>query len=188
MFVAPRLRPGGPATLADFPDFADWPAVLAGLELAVERPDGTVEAPLSVAVSASSDALGRAVPRATTVVRAFDFEDLADRPLVSYPVTEVLGHLRNRWAELAFRPATTCRSPTGNASPIGGPRPSRAGTGRHTLADHFSRAARRSASAGIFEGVQDAAELSDRLRAGAGRRHGAGPRPARRAPPRGRSR
>ena len=33
VFVAPRLRPDAPATLADFPDFADWRSVLDDLVL-----------------------------------------------------------------------------------------------------------------------------------------------------------
>ena len=120
VYVAPRLRPGDPATLADFPDFADWPAQL-GFELVLERADGVTEAPMSQVVHASP-ALWQAVFPPTTTVRAFAFEDLADRPLVSYPVDQVLSHLRNRWASLAYAARDELPVTNRNASPIGPPR------------------------------------------------------------------
>lgn len=162
VFVAPRLRPGGPATLADFDDFADWPAVLAGLELSIELPDGTVEAPASVTVSASSN-WWRALFPASTVVRSFHFDDLADRPLISYPVTDVLAHLRNRWAELAYRAREDLPVTNRHASGIGGG-PVEPGQDRPaTLAEHFTEL-RAVGRRGIFEGVEDTEELSARLR------------------------
>ena len=162
VFVAPRLRPGGPATLADFADLADWPAVLAGVDLSIERPDGTVEAPLSVASPASSN-WWRALFPASTPVRSFHFEDLADRPLISYPVTEVLAHLRNRWAELAHSAREDLPVTNRNASGIGGA-PVTPGEDRPaTLADHFAEL-RRVGQRGVFEGVEDTEELSRRLR------------------------
>src|SRR5664279_3129302 len=50
VFVAPRLRPSEPATLNDFPDFADWRSVLDGMTLVLERADGVTESPIDVAV------------------------------------------------------------------------------------------------------------------------------------------
>jgi hypothetical protein len=161
VFVSPRLRPSEPATLADFPDFADWPAVLRGLELQLERADGVTEAPMRVTVLATSGRWQALFPP-TTRVRAFEFEDLADRPLVSYPVGEVLGHLRECWASLAFAARDDLPVSSGNASPIGPPAAGEQER-RLTLADHFAdlRAAGRR---GVFEGVRTAQELSDRLR------------------------
>ena len=163
VFVAPRLRPDTSATLADFPDFADWPAVLNGLVLEVQRADGTTEAPLSVAVTASGD-LWRALFPDSTTVRSFHFDDLADRAIVSYPVGEVLGYLRKRWAELAFAARDDLPITNNNASPIGPTPDPEQLRGRFILADHFAdlRAVGRR---GIFEGAQDAAQLSRRFRA-----------------------
>ncbi|GAA2845834.1 hypothetical protein Acy02nite_47500 [Actinoplanes cyaneus] len=162
VFVAPRLRPGDAATLADFPDFADWPAVVAGLELTLVRPDGVTEAPLAMSVTASSGLWAALFPGDTTV-RPFTFGDLADRPLISYPVTEVLSHLRERWADLAYRARDDLPVTGPHASPIGGPPGGRGDDRPYTLVDHFTDL-RSVRSHGLFEGVADGAEFSDRLR------------------------
>ena len=162
VFVAPRLQPSETATLADFPDFADWPAALAGLELAVVRPDGATEAPLAMSVAASSARWAALFP-ATTTVRPFAFDDLADRPLVSYPVAEVLAHLRTRWADLAYRARDELPVTSRHASPIGGP-PTEPGADQpYTLVEHFADL-RAVGFRGLYEGVEDAADFSRRLR------------------------
>lgn len=160
VFVAPRLRPSEPTTLEEFPDFMDWRSVLGGLELVVERADGATAPPLSVRISSSSE-LWRALFPPTTPVRAFHFEDLSNRPLISHPVGEVLGHLRERWASLAWEGRDELPVTSRNASPIGPP----PGPDEHpfTLADHF-RELREALREGIFEGVGSADELSGRLR------------------------
>ena len=162
VFVAPRLRPGEPATLTDFPDFADWPAALDGLQLELERADGVTEAPMSVAGSASGG-LWQAVFPPTTTVRAFTFDDLADRPLVSYPVDEVLSHLRERWASLAYEARDDLPVTSRNAFPIGPTTTAEEQERRTTLVDHFTEL-RAAGRRGIFEGVRSGQELSDRLR------------------------
>jgi hypothetical protein len=162
VFIAPRLRPGGQATLADFPDFADWPQALAGLDLRIIRPDGETEAPLSITINADS-ALWTSLFPPDTVVRPFSFEDLADRPLISYPVSQVLGHLRNRWAELAFHAHSDLPLTSRNAAPIGPPPEGPGDQLRFTLADHFSEL-RQVLFRGIYEGVTDADDFSRRLR------------------------
>ncbi|MGY3319578.1 hypothetical protein [Arthrobacter sp. TE12232] len=163
VFIAPRLRPDGQVTLADFPDFADWPQALADLELRIVRPDGETEAPLSIGINAESTRWTSLFP-SDTVVRPFYFDDLADRPLISYPVAKVLGHLRNRWAHLAFRARDDLPVTNRNAAPIG---PPPAGPGdelRFTLADHFGDL-RQVLSQGIYARVADSDEFSGRLRA-----------------------
>lgn len=161
VFVAPRLQPSETATLADFPDFADWPAVLAGLELKIVRPDGVSEAPLAMSVAASRPRWA-ALFAATTTVRRFAFADLADRPLVSYPVDEVLAHLRSRWADLAYRARDELPVTNPHASPIGGP-PRGPVDRQDTLVDHFADL-RAVGFRGLFEGVEDATDFSRRLR------------------------
>ena len=163
VFIAPRLRPSEAATLADFPDFVDWPAILAGLELEIVRPDGRREAPLDMSVAASS-AWWAALFPATTTVRPFVFDDRADRPLVSYPVAEVLAHLRDRWATLAFRARDDLPVTSRHAAPIDGSSLPPETEQLFTLVDHFAEI-RRALSRDLLEGVADAAEFSRRLRA-----------------------
>jgi hypothetical protein len=162
VFVAPRLRPSEPATLTDFPDFADWRSILNELELVLERADGATEAPMSMFVSASGELWQALFPPATTV-RAFAFDDLADRPLISYPVNEVLGHLRERWTSLAFQAEDDLPITNRNASPIGLPPTPGELEGRAILSDHFTEL-RDAGRRGIFEGVNNGAELSARVR------------------------
>jgi hypothetical protein len=161
VFVAPRLHPSEPTMLEDFPDFADWRSVLGGLQLIIERADGVTEAPLSVSISSSAGLWKALFPPATTAVRAFAFDDLADRPLISYPVHEVLGHLRERWASLASSAPDELPITSRNASPIGPP----LGPDERsfTLVDHF-RELREAGVQGIFAGVTSGEELSARLR------------------------
>ncbi|MCU1574739.1 MAG: hypothetical protein JWO93_2821 [Micrococcaceae bacterium] len=162
VFIAPRLRPDGQATLADFPDFADWPQTLAGLDLRIVRPDGETEAPLTVAMSAES-AYWTSIFTSDTAVRPFRFDDLADRPLISYPVAEVLAHLRNRWATLAFQARDDLPITSRNAAPIGPPPDGPGDQRRFNLVDHFSEL-RQVLFRGLYEGVSDSTEFSGRLR------------------------
>ncbi|WP_127127345.1 hypothetical protein [Georgenia sp. SYP-B2076] len=165
VFVAPRLRPEAPATLADFPDLADWRSVLDGLTLTLERADGGTEAPQHVAVGAEGRLWGALFPPATTV-RAFAFADLADRPLISYPLRDVHAHLRGQWAALALDARDDLPVTSRNASPWGPP-PQGADTDRRTLAGRFGEL-RAVANRGVFEGATDEGELTDRLRAALG--------------------
>ncbi|MEU3783130.1 hypothetical protein [Streptomyces sp900129855] len=162
VFVAPRLHPGGNATLADFPDFADWSSVLNGLTLLVERPDGATEAPLRVTASARGG-LWRALLPATTPVKAFTFEDLADRPLISFPVGDVLAYLRNQWATLALAAHDDLPVTNDNASPIGGASTRQGEQRPFTLSRHFSDLI-EALKLGGFEGTEEREELSRRLR------------------------
>ncbi len=161
VFVAPRLRPSQPTTLEDFPDFADWRSVLGGMQLVLERADGATEAPLSVSIASSAGLWQALFPPASTAVRAFAFDDLANRPLVSHPVNEVLGYLRERWALLASEPPDELPVTSRNASPIGPP----PGPDERSfnLADHF-RELREAGRQGIFERLSSGDELSARLR------------------------
>ncbi|NMR28112.1 hypothetical protein [Crystallibacter degradans] len=158
VFIAPRLRPGQAATLADFPDFADWPDLLRELTLNLERGDGATTAPRQVMVQGSSQ-LWQALFVPTTTVRAFAFDDFADRPLVSYPVKEVLGHLRNRWATLAARTVDDLPLTSSNASPMDSGQEHRDAP---VLAEHFEELL-HVGRMDVFEGVRNGEQLSARL-------------------------
>jgi hypothetical protein len=164
VFIAPRLRPDPAATLSDFPDFLDWPATLQGLGLEIVRPDGTAEAPTAVMVNASSSLWAALFPP-STAVKAFRFDDLADRPIISYDVAQVLAYLRGRWAAVAGGNPFELPVTNSHASPVGGP-PVTPGQGHAgTLAAHFTEL-RSVLNRGIYEDVHDPGDLSARVRAG----------------------
>lgn len=164
VFIAPRLRPDPAATLSDFPDFLDWPATLQGLGLELVRPDGTAEAPTAVTVNASSSLWAALFPP-STAVKAFRFDDLADRPIISYDVAQVLAYLRGRWAAVAGGNPFELPVTNSHASPVGGP-PVTPGQGHAgTLAAHFTEL-RSVLNRGIYEDVHDPGDLSARVRAG----------------------
>src|SRR5215218_10080877 len=122
IFVSPRLRTdeGQAPTLADFPDFVDWPALVSSgqLQITLQRGDLVTEAPMQV-IGGSSSELWRALFPAETPVRSFAFDDYADRPLVSYPYGKVLDYLRGQWASLAGDAIDDLPFSSSNASPLG---------------------------------------------------------------------
>jgi hypothetical protein len=161
VFVAPRLRSDEGSTLADFPDFTDWPATLnSGLGVTLQRDDGTTEAPMQVMSSATSE-LWQALFPPETPVRPFVFGDYADRPIVTYPVLEVLDHLRDRWARLAAGSIDDLPLTSRSAAPIG-PTLDLREPNEPILSTHFE-AFRDAGRIGVFEGVNSAEEFSDRL-------------------------
>jgi hypothetical protein len=169
IFVCPRLRSDRASTLADYPDFVDWPQTLrAGLQVTLEREDGTTEAPTSISGPGNS-ALWRALFPPTTPVQPYEFDqqDYADRPIATYPLLKVLDYLQDRWASLATQSTDELPIATRNASPIGPPLEldvhgmSPSGM---TLASHFE-ALREVQRRGIFEGVDNAEDFSNRLTA-----------------------
>ncbi|WP_264668253.1 hypothetical protein [Arthrobacter sp. VKM Ac-2550] len=134
----------------------------------MERGDGATTAPRQVMVHRSSQ-LWQALFVPATKVRAFAFADFADRPLVSYPVKEVLNHLRNRWATLAARNVDDLPLTSSNASPMGSGREHR---DVPNLAGHFEElldAGRMDIFEGVRNGEQLSARLDERLRDSAAR-------------------
>lgn len=102
VLVSPRLQPDGDRTLAPFDDFLDWPAQLrrAGVEFAVQVDN---EPPISARVtSAPPDSkLWQALFDVATLVQPHEFDDYANRPLVSYPAGRVLSFLKERYQQIA---------------------------------------------------------------------------------------
>ena len=160
VFIAPRLRPEAGGTLGDFPDFADWPSIVASATVTLQREDGSTEMPMHTLVQADGD-LWRALFPPETPVRPFVFDDYADRPIISYPFLGVLDHLKERWSFLAAEAIEELPLSSRSASPIGpaidmetpGP----------ILADHF-RSLRSVFRTGLFEGIRSEEELSHRMR------------------------
>jgi hypothetical protein len=162
-YLAPRLRSDEGGTLADFPDFVDWPATVATsqTELLAQRDDGATTAPLAGRGVLGGDSdLWRALFPPETPVRPFVFDDYADRPLVTFPFGRVLDHLRNRWAGLARDAGDDLPFSTANAVPIGPPLDHEEVNGS-SLADVF-RDVRDSRRTGVFEGAGTDREVSAR--------------------------
>lgn len=100
VFVAPRLRSDEAADLSPFADWLDWPARVAAASFEVEV-DG--QQPIAaVATSAPPESrLWQALFSAQTPVRPFVFDDLAERPIVSFDARAVAGFIRERYGRLA---------------------------------------------------------------------------------------
>ena len=164
IFVAPRLRGDGSIlSLSDFPDFVDWPAIVRGgrMRITLQRGDGTTEAPMRI-INTAGSALWQAFFLPETRVRPFVFDDLADRPLVTYPLRRVLGYLQDKWATLAEMTIEDLPFSSLNASPIGPAIGGEQLDGR-TLSTHFGSliAANR---IGIFEGSPGADIVAGRMK------------------------
>ncbi|MBI5294614.1 MAG: hypothetical protein HY869_03995 [Chloroflexi bacterium] len=162
IFVTPRLRSDEGHTLADFPDFVDWPALVGSgqLQVTLQRGDGVTEAPMQVIGSGSRE-LWQALFPADTLVRPFIFEDYADRPLVSYPYGKVLEYLKGQWASLARASIDDLPFSSSNVSPVG-PLVGGQQLDGHTLSGFFDElmVANRT---GIFKDARDAKAVSDNL-------------------------
>jgi len=102
VFVAPRLRTDEGTTLAPFADFLDWPAVIsaASTSFEVELPDGT-GVPATVVGPVPDSSLWTSLFSGDTPLQPFVFDDHADRPMVSFSSSEVVGFLRRAYATLA---------------------------------------------------------------------------------------
>ena len=87
-----------PPRLSQFPDFLDWPATLAGAEIALEL-DGTVVA--TTRTSTVEPEVWAALFTPETFVRPREFEDLSDRRVLSYPAARVHDYLRDVYGQTA---------------------------------------------------------------------------------------
>ena len=102
VFVAPRLRSDAGSTLALYPDFLEWADRHSPAEasFALELDDGTV-VPATVVSEPPDPLLWSSLFRADIPVRPFQFDDYADRPIVSYPVRDVLNFVKRVYRETA---------------------------------------------------------------------------------------
>jgi len=100
VMVAPRLRSADTMTLAPFADFLDWPARVGAAAFVVELAGG-VELAARVVSPAPDSALWAALFGPATPLAPFVFDDIADRPFVSFSVGAVLGELRRIYTQVA---------------------------------------------------------------------------------------
>ena len=88
VFVSPRLTPDAPGGVAaDFPAFADWPAVVSAARIELQARGGE-----TLALSANPDGLRSDLWRtylAPIPVRAWSFRDLSQTELRSYPAQAI---------------------------------------------------------------------------------------------------
>ncbi len=103
--VSPRLTPEAPGQqrLASFPEFLDWPNTLASARLAVGVGNDTVV--LRPLVRSSSELWAKLFDQ-NTPVAGFQFRDMSQVNLRSYPVRNVLGFLRRHYGRLAVQAAS----------------------------------------------------------------------------------
>jgi len=102
VLVSPRLTTdnGTDGLLAQFPDFLDWPAVVASLRFRVEFQGGpafvaqhVVEAPYP----ALDPAAWKALFNKDTFVRSYQFDDRKGRAVRSFPTKEVLSFVTSQY-------------------------------------------------------------------------------------------
>lgn len=101
LHVSPRLVPNGAAgQLSDFPDFATWPNTAISRYL-VQFGNGSSVLATDVTSPAASAARWSALFAPSTLVRGRSFEDFTKRRIRSYPVGNVIRHLRDRYTDIA---------------------------------------------------------------------------------------
>ncbi|HKX41759.1 MAG TPA: hypothetical protein VJO99_11410 [Burkholderiaceae bacterium] len=108
--VSPRLTPlaaseqvlGAPA----YAEFHNWPKTLQNIKLQLQLAGMPGLLPLQV-ISAASPALWDAMFRSDTPVAGFQFKDMSKVNLRSYAIRNVLGFLREHYANLALGAAST---------------------------------------------------------------------------------
>ncbi|MFG3116289.1 hypothetical protein ACGF4C_17985 [Streptomyces sp. NPDC048197] len=107
LFVAPRLGADRAVTLADFPDFQDWPARLATASFFVVTTDANGTAsdgeagPLTVSGPAADSALWQRLFPRHTPVTPFEFDDFRKPVKVSYPARGLADTTRGAFAAAA---------------------------------------------------------------------------------------
>ena len=102
VFVAARLRTDEGQTLDLFPDFLDWPAVMQpGQVTFTLETDNGVLVDATVASPAPDSTLWQALFGPGTPVKPYVFEDLTNRPIVTFPVRQVLQYIKDSYQAIA---------------------------------------------------------------------------------------
>ena len=111
VFVSPRLdtnEGGARPTLSQFPDFLDWPAKIAAATFSVRFGSG---APIKVTPAATTpdpldSNLWKAIFTTTTYVQPHKFPDLSLVDIHSFPVKNILTHIRGMYQAAAVESPT----------------------------------------------------------------------------------
>lgn len=102
VFVSPRLNPDNPQKLCldEFPDFLDWTKKVKSVKFDVIFDNGTT---FSTAPDTSQldPKLWSALFKKDTFVRPYEFKDLKDRNIRTYPVQGVLSYLKKNYVSIA---------------------------------------------------------------------------------------
>ncbi len=102
--VSPRLEHSSPnpTTLAEYPDWLDWPASLATISFDLQLSNGTL-IPWSALtrVTTPSSPRWRAIFLETTPVNPYTFPAIAQLPIASYPVGSILQFSRQLYRQVA---------------------------------------------------------------------------------------
>lgn len=96
---APRLTSDGGSTLADFPDWVDWPGRVNAMTWAVEF--GTQTYPAVVGSAPARSDLWQSLFGGGALVRPYEQPDLAQRRVRSYPARNVLAYIQKQYTDLA---------------------------------------------------------------------------------------
>ena len=111
VFVSPRLRADEGEALGSFPDFVNpgdavpnWAARMHPdrVSFAVEV-EGEASVPATIVSPPPDPDLWDAAFGSETPVATYQFDDYADRPLVTFPVRRILDYVRNRYVAIATR-------------------------------------------------------------------------------------
>lgn len=111
VFVSPRLQTneGLPRPiLSQFPDFLDWPATVEGMEFSVQfagRPPVAATRVLPPNDPSPSQ-LWQAIFKSSTYVEPYEFPDLSQRIIHSFPVRNVMSRLKETYQTLAIESPT----------------------------------------------------------------------------------
>lgn len=102
VLVSPRLitTSGSDGTLADFPDFQNWPAKVANIKFSVEF-QGLPAITVSPVSAAPPSALWTALFKTSTRVHSYVFDDLTSRHIRSFPLKLVKAFLKQQYQIVA---------------------------------------------------------------------------------------
>lgn len=108
VLVSPRLvtNNGVDGTLAEFPDFLDWPKEAGALNFRVDFQSGpsfTVQAVTEPGYPAPDSATWTALFLENTPVRSYAFDDRSDLPVRSFPTRQVLSFLIQQYSTFAVQ-------------------------------------------------------------------------------------
>src|SRR5262249_40425361 len=105
VLVSPRLIANGPTgTLAEFPDFLDWPAVVGTLKFRVVFQGGptiTTSPVVELDFSYLDSAAWKALFNSHTPVTSYAFEDKVGVNVRSFPVRKVFSYLKTQYQNIA---------------------------------------------------------------------------------------